>query len=160
MNRRHFLLTTAASAFAVTLTACGKKLIVGRKVPAGASVLALGDSITFGIGATPEASYPAVLARLTGWNVINASISGDTSGEALARLPALLQQHSPQLVLMSIGGNDFLRHQPESEARSNVRRICEMAASAGAQALLIAIPAFRETLNKAAFPQETSTRFF
>lgn len=140
MNRRHFLLASTASALA--LAACGKKLIAGRKVAAGATVLALGDSLTFGTGATPETSYPAVLGRLTGWNVINAGISGDTSAQALARLPALLQEHSPALVLVSIGGNDFLRRQSEVETRANVRRICELSAAGGAQVLLVAIPAF------------------
>ena len=142
MNRRFFLLATTVFASTALQTACGKKVIVGRKVATGATVLALGDSITFGTGATPETSYPAVLARLTGWNVINAGVSGDTSAQALARLPALLLEHSPQLVLVSIGGNDFLRRQGEAETRANVRRICELSVAGGAQVLLVAIPAF------------------
>ena len=117
-------------------------MIAGRKVAAGAPVLALGDSITFGTGATPETSYPSVMAKLTGWNVINAGVSGDTSAQALTRLPALLQEHSPQLVLVSIGGNEFLRRQPEAETRANVSRICELSVASGAQVLLVAIPAF------------------
>ena len=59
------------------------------------------------------------LARLTGWNVVNAGISGDTSAGALERLPALLQEHQPRLVVVSIGGNDFLRRMPVADTRSN-----------------------------------------
>ncbi len=83
-----------------------------------------------------------MLARLTGWNLINAGIPGDTSAQALARLPALLQEQTPALVLVSIGGNDFLRRVPAAETRANVRRICELSVACGAQVLLVAIPAF------------------
>lgn len=137
-SRRYFLGGLLA---ATMLAACGRKPVVGRKIAAGATVLALGDSLTFGTGATPETSYPTVLARLTGWNVVNAGIPGDTSAQALARLPALLQEHSPQLVLVGIGGNDFLRRMSETDTRANIRRICEQALAAGAQVMLIAVPA-------------------
>ncbi|HWP12084.1 MAG TPA: GDSL-type esterase/lipase family protein [Ramlibacter sp.] len=121
------------------LAACGRKPRLAA-VPAGASVLALGDSITWGTGATPETSYPAALATLTGWNVVNAGVPGDTSAGALARLPELLRQHSPQLVLVSIGGNDFLRRLGPAETRANIRGICQLAAAAGAQVLLVGVP--------------------
>lgn len=137
-SRRYFLGGLLA---ATMLAACGRKPVVGRKMAAGATVLALGDSLTFGTGATPETSYPTVLARLTGWNVVNAGIPGDTSAQALARLPALLQEHSPQLVLVGIGGNDFLRRMSEKDTLANIRRICEQALAAGAQVMLIAVPA-------------------
>jgi len=137
-SRRYFL---GALLAATMLAACGRKPVVGRKIAAGATVLALGDSLTFGTGATPETSYPTVLARLTGWNVVNAGIPGDTSAQALARLPALLQEHSPQLVLVGIGGNDFLRRMSETDTRANIRRICEQALAGGAQVMLIAVPA-------------------
>ncbi len=109
-------------------------------VPAGATVLALGDSLTYGTGATPETAYPAVLAALSGWRVVNAGVPGDTSAQALERLPALLQEHVPALVLLGVGGNDFLRRLPENDTRSNVRRTCEQVRAAGAQVLLIALP--------------------
>lgn len=128
------------------LPACGKGPR-GQPVPAGAAVLALGDSITYGTGATPETSYPAVLAQLTGWHVINAGVPGDTSAQALERLPDLLAQHSPQLVLVSIGGNDLLRQMPVDSLRANLRRICQQAMAAGAQVLLISVP--RPTLSAA-----------
>jgi acyl-CoA thioesterase-1 len=141
-------LVALAIGAAVGLAACGKKPPRGRAVPRGATVLALGDSLTFGTGAAPEASYPAVLAQLSGWNVVNAGVPGDTSAQALQRLPALLQEHTPALVLVSIGGNDFLRRLPETNTRANVRSICQQAVAANAQVLLIAIP--RPTLLAAA----------
>jgi acyl-CoA thioesterase-1 len=135
--RRRGLLVAALSAPA--LAACGRKAKLAA-LPAGATVLALGDSITFGTGASPQASYPSVLAGLTGWNVVNAGVPGDTSSAALARLPDLLQQHTPALVLVSIGGNDFLRRVPPDSTRANVRSICKLARDAGAQVVLVGIP--------------------
>jgi acyl-CoA hydrolase len=127
------------AALGALLAACGARPR-GTEVPAGATVLALGDSITFGTGAPPEASYPAVLAGLSGWEVVNAGVPGDTSAGALARLPVLLREHAPRLVLVSIGGNDFLRRLALAQTGANLRAICEQALAAGAQVLLVAIP--------------------
>ena len=124
----------------VTLAGCGRDKKTAQPVPPGSTVLALGDSLTFGTGASTETSYPAVLAGLTGWNVVNAGVPGDTSAQALARLPALLAEHQPKLVIVSIGGNDFLRKLPESDTRTHVHAICKQALAAGAQVLLVAVP--------------------
>ncbi len=124
----------------VTLAGCGRDKKTAQPVPPGSTVLALGDSLTFGTGASAETSYPTVLAGLTGWNVVNAGVSGDTSAQALARLPALLAEHHPKLVIVSIGGNDFLRKLPESDTRTHVHAICKQSLAAGAQVLLVAVP--------------------
>ncbi|MGV3492813.1 MAG: arylesterase [Ramlibacter sp.] len=137
MTSRRGLL--AAAAGAALLAACGRKQRLAP-LSVDTTVLALGDSITFGTGAPPEASYPAVLAGLTGWKVVNAGVPGDTAAGALARLPELLQQHAPGLVLVSIGGNDFLRRLPVADTRAQIRAICEKARDAGAQVVLIAVP--------------------
>ena len=103
-------------------------------------MLALGDSLTSGVGASADAAYPTLLAARTGWNVINAGVSGNTSAQALERLPALLQEHRPALVIVSIGGNDFLRRLPLETTRTHLRRIGEQARASGAQVLLVAVP--------------------
>ena len=135
MNRRHFLLLTAA-----LLTACGKKAPKHSALPRGSAVLALGDSLTYGYGANPTESYPARLAELTGWAITNGGVSGDTSAQALARLPELLREHTPHLVIISIGGNDFLRRQPENETRTNIRAIIQACKTAGAETILVGVP--------------------
>ena len=145
MKRRALLGAAAATAL---LAGCGKRR--GARVaplPADSVVLALGDSITYGTGAAPEAAYPAQLAQLTGWQVVNAGVPGDTSAQALARLPGLLAEHKPALVIASIGGNDFLRRLPEADTEVNLRRIAALAREAGAQVLLVAVP--RPTLAAA-----------
>lgn len=143
-TRRGFAARTlalgAAALLGTALAGCGRSQGKAQPVPAGSTVLALGDSLTYGTGASAEASYPTVLAELTGWNVVNAGVPGDTSAQALARLPALLAEHRPKLVIVSIGGNDFLRKLPESDTRANVHAICKQALEAGAQVLLVAVP--------------------
>ena len=124
----------------VTLAGCARDKKTAQPVPPGSTVLALGDSLPFGTGASAETSYPTVLAGLTGWNVVNAGVPGDTSAQALARLPALLAEHQPKLVIVSIGGNDFLRKLPESDTRTHVHAICKQSLAAGAQVLLVAVP--------------------
>jgi acyl-CoA thioesterase I len=134
MQRRGLLL-------AALLVACSKKPAAPtQRLAVGAKVLALGDSITQGMGAPPDAAYPAVLASLTGLNVINGGVSGDVSAQALERLPALLAEHQPALVIVSIGGNDFLRRLSASDTQSNIRRMVALAREAGAQVLLVAVP--------------------
>lgn len=143
-TRRGFAARTlalgAAALLGTALAGCGRSQGKAQPVPAGSTVLALGDSLTFGTGASAETSYPTVLAGLTGWNVVNAGVPGDTSAQALARLPALLAEHRPKLVIVSIGGNDFLRKLPESDTRANVHAACKLALESGAQVLLVAVP--------------------
>ncbi|WP_010463989.1 GDSL-type esterase/lipase family protein [Acidovorax radicis] len=139
-QRRTLMAGLAAVALVPPLAGCGRKAPRAQAVPTSATVLALGDSLTSGVGASADTAYPAVLARLTGWKVVNAGVSGDTSAQALERLPALLQKHQPALVIVGIGGNDFLRRQSASATRANIRQICADAQSTGAQVLLVAVP--------------------
>ena len=138
ITRRRFVQISAL--LAAALTACSKTA-PHAALPAGSTILALGDSLTAGYGADAEAAYPAVLASLTGWQIINGGVSGNTSAQALARLPALMRRQ-PQLVLVSIGGNDFLRKVPEADTRSNIRQIVQQIKAAGVPAVLVAVPYF------------------
>ncbi len=137
VSRRRLI---AAVALAPLLAACGRKATRHATVPAGATVLAVGDSLTYGTGAAADAAYPARLAGLTGWNMVNAGVPANTSAQARERLPGLLAAHAPRLVLLSIGGNDFLRQVPEAETRRHIAAMLDEIRVAGAQAVLIAVP--------------------
>ena len=139
-HRRHCLVVLFGGVAAVTLPACSRKATQGRPVAVGAKVLALGDSLTHGTGATPDTAYPAVLAGLTGWDVVNAGVPGHTSAQALERAPGLLSEHQPALVLLGIGGNDLLRRMDDNQTRSNIRQTVERVLASNAQLLLIAVP--------------------
>jgi len=109
-------------------------------VPQERTILAFGDSITFGTGAAPEAGYPAVLQRLSGYRVVNAGMPGETTEGGLARLPELLQQEQPSLVILCLGGNDFLRRLDEAKAEQHLRSMVTMMRERHISVLLIGVP--------------------
>ncbi|MBK9159953.1 MAG: arylesterase [Nitrosomonadales bacterium] len=127
------------AALALLAVACGEK--AGETaLPAGSTVLALGDSLTAGAGVSAEEAWPALLASRTGWDIINGGINGNTSSDALKRLPGLLDQHDPALVLVTLGGNDMLRHLPEEETVANLEQIIGLVRQHGAKPVLLATP--------------------
>ena len=134
ISRRDWLVLSCA-----LLAGCGRRRF--RKLVAGDAILAVGDSLTAGFGAPKGADYPAQLAQILGHKVINGGVSSDTSAQALARLPDLLAQ-KPKLVVVSIGGNDFLQRQPESGTRENIRKMVADIRATGVPAVLVAIPHF------------------
>ncbi|WP_411885784.1 GDSL-type esterase/lipase family protein [Polaromonas sp. YR568] len=137
--QRRLLLAGMASAL-VLAAGCSKKAKPqGKTLPKEAVLLCLGDSLTYGYGATAGAGYPQQLEQLTGYVTKNAGINGDTAEGALARLPGLLQENTPGLVLISIGGNDFLRNMPLDRTRAALKSLVQTAA-ASAQVVLVAQP--------------------
>jgi acyl-CoA thioesterase I len=109
-------------------------------VEQGATVLILGDSLSYGNGAKEGEDYPSLLQKYTGWNIVNAGISGNTSAQGLSRLPELLEKHQPKLLIVELGGNDLLRHIPEHEVEDNLQAIIQQAKQQGVPSVLIAIP--------------------
>ena len=118
---------------------CGNETRLPPLQP-GAVVLAFGDSITAGLGAGPGEDFPARLAAATGWQVVNAGVSGDTAREARQRLAPLLAKWQPELVIVELGGNDFLRQAPAARVGGYLREIVRDAQAAGAGVALVAVP--------------------
>jgi lysophospholipase L1-like esterase len=111
-----------------------------ERLPSDAVVLAFGDSLTYGTGAAEDESYPAQLEKLIGRRVVRAGVPGEVTAQALARLPSALDEHAPKLVLLCIGGNDFLRRLGNPQAEQNVREMVKLARSRGVAVLLIGTP--------------------
>lgn len=139
MQRRHLLPLLAAAPWA--LSACQRKAPKATVLPASATVLALGDSLTFGYGAPPEAAWPAQLASITGWQVVNEGVNGDTAEGALARLGPLLAAQRFDAILVGIGGNDMLRGVPADTTRSRIAELLAQARAHTPHVALIATPA-------------------
>ncbi len=105
-----------------------------------AVVLAFGDSLTFGTGATPEAAYPAQLALQIGRKVVGDGVPGEVSADGLRRLSASLDDVQPALLVLCHGGNDFLQKKPDNEAAANIRAMIKLAQSRNISVVLIATP--------------------
>ena len=121
------------------LTACERAPSLPKLGPNDV-IVAFGDSLTHGDGASADSTYPAVLSSLTGHPVINAGVPGETTTEALRRLPGVLDQYHPRLVLLCLGGNDMLRKQAAATTETNLRTLIKTIQASGASVMLIGVP--------------------
>lgn len=122
--------------------ACGKTEPMLSKLPEDAVVLAFGDSLTYGTGATKDHDYPNVLAELTGLEVINSGVPGEISAEGRERLPELLDEYEPDLLILIHGGNDFLRKIPNEQTRDNLKTMIAEAKQRNISVVLVGVPEF------------------
>lgn len=125
--------------FVFLLAACSDEPKYEALAP-GALVLAFGDSVTHGTGAKEGEDYPTRLAQRSGWDVVNAGIPGDTARPAKSRIDQLLQEVEPELVIVELGGNDFLRRHPVAEVKEDLRAILRAVKQSGASAVLVSVP--------------------
>lgn len=102
----------------------------------GQTIVCLGDSITSGVGATPETAYPSLLTSRLGTDVINHGVPGDTTEEGLARVDDVLAE-DPWLVIVELGGNDILNRVPPERTEAALRRIVERLLAANVAVVLI-----------------------
>ena len=106
----------------------------------GDVILAFGDSLTAGIGADENQSYPSVLAELSGLEVINAGISGETTQEGAERLAQELDAHQPALLILIEGGNDILRNRSAASIKRDLASMIDTAKASGVPVVLIGVP--------------------
>lgn len=105
-------------------------------------ILILGDSLSSNYGMDARQGWVELLRRRLAasahrYEVVNASISGDTTSGGLARLPQALQRYRPAIVVIELGGNDGLRALPLKEIRNNLAAMIEQSRAAGADVLLV-----------------------
>ena len=105
----------------------------------GTAVVAFGDSLVAGRGAANGRDFVAVLSQRTGTRIVNAGRSGDTTGNALARLESDVLAHDPRIVIVLLGGNDFLRRVPVEQTFDNLATIVERIRSRGSAVILVGV---------------------
>ncbi len=130
----------ALVAATVFLAGCSDKAPRFAPLPAHSTVLVIGDSLVAGTGAASGEAWPEALGRLTGWQVVNAGVPGNTSADALARLDGLLQRHAPGAVIIAVGGNDFLRQVPLEATRDNLVRMVAASRAVTPHVAIMAVP--------------------
>ena len=166
MRRLSFLLTgfLLAALAAVSTTAATRTAVPPGATPddpvrahAGGTVLVVGDSISASYGMQTEEGWVNLLReRLNGRSsVVNASISGDTTGGGIARLGRTLAEHRPSIVIIELGGNDGLRGYPVENIRANLLAMTEAVIAAGAKPVLAGMqippnygPAYTEAFRR------------
>ncbi|MGE7957566.1 arylesterase [Pseudomonas sp. NPDC089530] len=126
----------------VWFLSAGLALMCMAQNAAAGTVLIVGDSISAAFGLDTRQGWVALLEQRLkneGFNdkVVNASISGDTSAGGQARLPALLAEHKPQLVILELGGNDGLRGQLPTQLQQNLASMIDSSRASGAKVLLL-----------------------
>ncbi len=128
-------------------------------IPPGGTVLAFGDSITYGTGAGRNESYPTILAREIGFRVVNAGVPGEVTSEGLARLPAQLDQERPALMILCLGGNDIIRHLDSRQTADNLRAMVRIARERGISVVLVGVPSFNLTMDPPPYYGEIAQEF-
>ena len=107
------------------------------------TLLIMGDSLSAAYGVQTEDAWVSLLRErlekqgFTGWEVVNASISGETTDGGLRRLPDLLERHEPEIVMIELGGNDGLRGFPPGVIRQNISKMIEQSQDINADVLLV-----------------------
>jgi len=134
----HLLKLITALLAAILLLGCSESKLT--PIPKEGTILAFGDSLTVGVGSSDANSYPFVLSDLTGLQVINSGVSGETTDRGLQRLPRVLNETSPDLLILIEGGNDILRNRNLTETKANLAAMITLADSRGVPVVLLGVP--------------------
>jgi len=141
------------------LSGCQDKTPPLRPLVDGTVVLAFGDSLTSGRGANNGTRYPELLEGMIHHRVINGGVAGELTQEGLKRLPGLLEDLQPTLLILCHGGNDLLRKTGEKEAEDNIRSMIRLAKNEGIGVVLIGVPRPDLSFTAPPFYKEISEEF-
>lgn len=126
----------------VFLSACNNTTAVFEKLSQDAIILAFGDSLTYGTGVSQGADYPSILSTLSSHQVINAGIPGEISRDGLERLPELLDEYQPELIILIHGGNDILRKIPRQQTSDKLTQMIQLAKKRNIKVIMLGVPEF------------------
>ena len=132
-----------------------------RLAPVGPNdvIVAFGDSLTYGTGATEAESYPVVLGRLINRDVVPAGVPGEMTAGGLARLESVIEEHRPGLMIVCLGGNDMLRKLDDGQIRGNLREIIRAIKAKGISVVLVGVPKPALITSAPVFYEEVAREF-
>ena len=139
-----FIISILAISFVIA--GCSESAKLQPLLP-DATILAFGDSLTFGTGTSRDRAYPAILQNLIQRKVINAGVPGEISKKALQRLPGLIAQYQPALIILCHGGNDILRKLNIQQTKDNLQQMINLANQHNIQLVIVGVPEFGLFLN-------------
>ena len=134
---RHWKIAVAALVAVIAIWALWPAAKVTNLASRGSNIIAFGDSLTAGYGASPGEDYPSRLSSILGLTILNAGKSGDTTETALARIDSDVLARDPRIVLLGLGGNDFLQSVAIATTEANLRTIIHKIQTAGAMVVLL-----------------------
>ncbi len=161
MKRRARLQLLAIGIVAALFSACGGDDFdhIRNIRSSGETIICFGDSLTEGVGAGSGEDYPAVLSRHLAMPVVNAGQGGDTTARALERISDTVLNKNPRLVVVLLGGNDFLRQLPRQETRKNLEEIVRRVQAHGAMVVIAGMRLGLFTDEYAPIYEETARSF-
>lgn len=104
------------------------------------TIVAFGDDLTLGHGVEPDKSYPSIVKKITGLNVINAGVKDETTSQGVFRFKNVLDKHSPAMVLLMQGGSDIKAGLPQTEIYNNLKEMVQEAQNRNIEVVLVACP--------------------
>lgn len=141
------------------LAGCGGNVPKLGKLAPSDVIVAFGDSLTFGTGASEAESYPVVLGQLIARNVVRAGVPGEVTEGGLARVQEVIDEHKPKLMIVCLGGNDMLRKVDEAQTRANLRAIIKTIQSQGIAVVLMGVPKPALVTSTAPFFEDIAKEF-
>jgi acyl-CoA thioesterase I len=139
VNRRSTVLAICAALLIATYWWTASAVPRAAKPTSGRTIIAFGDSLVEGRGATPGRDFVSLLARRLGTRIVNAGRSGDTTAAALARLDSDVIARDPKVVIVLLGGNDYLRQVPTEQTFANLEKIVDRIRRRGAAVILVGV---------------------
>ena len=136
------------------LTACSEEKTKLSPLSESSTILAFGDSLTYGTGASKDESYPSILNKLTKIKVVNGGVPGEVSSNGKTRLAKVLQKHQPDLVILCHGGNDLIQKLDRTQVIANLKNMIAMIRSGNSEVILLSVPRPGLMLKPAAFYDE------
>lgn len=139
LSRRSIVLTVCAALLTAAYWWTASAVPRAAKPTSGRTIVAFGDSLVEGRGATPGRDFVTLLARRLNTRIVNAGRSGDTTATALARLNSDVLARDPKVVIVLLGGNDFLRRVPVESTFANLQEIVERIRRRGAAVIVVGV---------------------
>jgi acyl-CoA thioesterase-1 len=141
------------------LSGCGGNVPKVSKLASADVIVAFGDSLTFGTGASEAESYPIVLGQLIARKVVRAGVPGEVTEGGLARVQEVIDEHKPKLMIVCLGGNDMLRKVDEAQTKANLRTIIKTIQAQGIGVVLVGVPKPALLTSAAPFYAEIAKEF-
>jgi acyl-CoA thioesterase I len=139
MNSKKLIIVIAAVCVALAVFIVTRGTSVKNIPVTGEGVLILGDSLAYGTG-SESGGFVRMVSASVGVPIANYGVPGDTTAQALARVPAILSRHPrPAVVMIILGGNDYLRDVPEEQTFGNLRKIVTSFQEAGAAVMILGV---------------------